>query len=175
MHSKTRIAALIAALMFGAQAGVAAIEEIASVEMSEAVEQRAEALPSEPEATAEAAAAPERIASAETAAPLASEQRPGFAQTAASTVRSWYDRFLIALSSSTPPPVFPDGADGDVHTWLMPTQIAYFERLEQQRLASLQPQLEPQAEAQPAAVEAQAQEASASLLVAHDAAASAAR
>lgn len=175
MHSKTRIAALIAALMFGAQAGVAAIEETASVEMSEAVEQRAEALPAEPAATPEPAAAPERIASAETATPAASGQRPGFAQTAASTVRSWYDRFLIALNSSTPPPVFPDGAEGDVHTWLMPTQIAYFEQLEQQRLASLQPQLEPQAEAQPAAAEVQAQGGSTELMAAHDTAASAVR
>lgn len=170
MHPKTRIAVLIAALIFGAQAGVAAIEETASIEMTEAVEQQTEATPVE---SAEPAAAPERIASAEPAAPPVSEQRPGIVQSAAATVRSWYDRFLIALSSSTPPPVFPEGANGDVDTWLMPIQVAYFERLEQQRLASLQPQPAPQAEVQPAAIEAGAQTGSAELTMAHDAAVSA--
>ena len=172
MPSKTRIAVLIAALMFGAQAGVAAIEEIASVEMSEAVEQRADALPAEPAATD---TAPERIASADTAAPAASEQSPGFAQSAAATARGWYDRFVIAFASSTPPPVFPSSYDAEVEMPLMPTQIAYFERLEQQMLASLQPQPAPQAEAQPAAAEVQSQYGSTNLVAAHDAAAGAVR
>jgi hypothetical protein len=166
MHSKTRIAALIAALMFGAHAGVAAIEESATVEMSEAVEQPAEALAAEPAAAPEPAPGPERIASAETAAPRASEPDPGLAQTAATTVRSWVDRFMVAFRNSTPPPVFPTSNDAEVEMWLMPTQIAYFERLEQQRLASLQPQ----AEVQPAAPEVQSQYGSTNLVAAHDAA-----
>lgn len=132
MHSKTRIAALIAALMFGAQAGVAALEETASVEVSEAVEQRAEALPAEPAATPEPAAAPERIASAETAAPPPSEQAADTGQSAVSRVRSWFGRFMTALRSGTPPPTFPEGSHGERWTPL-PAQLAYFEQLERER------------------------------------------
>jgi hypothetical protein len=165
MHPKTRIAVLIAALMFGAQAGVAAIEESTSLELAEAADQPTEVAP------AESTAAPEVIASAEPAAPPDTAQRPAAAPPATATVRNWYDRIVIALSSGTPPPVFPEGSNGDADTWLMPIQIAYFERLEQQRLARLQPQ----GEAQPAAAEVHAQAGNADLQAAHDAAASAIR
>ena len=148
MHSKTRIAALIAALVFGAQAGIAAIEDAQSVEMTQAAEPRAETLAAAPSATPEPIAAP-------AAAPA-----PASEKSAASTVRGWYDRFAIALGKTAPPSVFPEGADGDVNTWLMPTQIAYFEQLEQRRLASLQPQ--------PAAAQVQAQYGSTNLVAAHE-------
>jgi hypothetical protein len=143
--------------------------------MPEAVEQQAEALPAEPVATPAPVAAPERIAAADTAAPPASGERPGPAQSAASTVRSWYDRFVIALKSSTPPPVFPTSNDAEVEMWLLPTQVAYFERLEQQRLASLQPQPGAPDSVQPAAAEVQSQHGSTNLMAAHDSAASAVR
>jgi hypothetical protein len=175
MHSKTRIAALVAALVFGAQAGVAAIEELAPAEPSDAVVERADAAPAEPAAIPEPAAAPERIASAGSAAPSASEPSPGFAQATATAVRGWYDRFTVALRNSTPPPVFPSSNDAEVEMWLMPTQIAYFERLEQQRLASLQPQPQAPAAAQPAAAEVQSQYGTTNLVAAHEVAAGAVR
>lgn len=142
MHPKTRIAVLIAALMLGAQAGVAAIEETQSLEMTtEAAEPQADATPIEPAATTEPAAASAPAATAEPAAPSVADRAAGFMQSTASRVRGWWDQFVTAFRSGaqgaraglTPPSTFPQGADGDVHTWLMPTQMAYLEQLEQQR------------------------------------------
>jgi hypothetical protein len=154
MHSKTRIAALIAALVFGAQVGIAAMEDAKSVESTQAVEQKTDTLAAAPAAAAEPAAAP--------AAPEKSA-----VSSATDAVKSWYGRFVATIGKgvTAPPSVFPEGADGDVHTWLMPTQIAYFEQLEQRRLASLQPQ----PEAQPAAAQVQAQDGSTNLVAAHEA------
>ena len=150
MHTRTRIAALIAALVFGAQVGIAAIDDAQSVEMTQAGEPRVETLAAAPAATPEPAAAP---------APQKAQEK-----SATDTMRGWYDQFVIALGKTAPPSVFPEGADGDVHAWLMPTQIAYFEQLEQRRLASQQPQ----PAAQPAAAQVQAQYGNTNLVAAHE-------
>lgn len=162
MHSKTRIAALVAALVFGAQAGIAAMEDAKSVESTQAVEQKTDTLAAAPGAATEPAAAP--------AAPEKSA-----VSSATDAVKGWYGRFVAGIGKgvTAPPSVFPEGADGDVHTWLMPTQIAYFEQLEQRRLASLQPQTP--AEIQPAETQVQAQHGTTNLVSAHDAAAGAMR
>ena len=152
MHSKTRIAAVIAALVFGAQVVVAANESAQSVEVTQAAEPRSDMLAAAPSAAAEPAAAP--------AAPEKSAM-----SSATDTVKGWYGRFVAGIGKgvTAAPSVFPEGADGDVHTWLMPTQVAYFEQLEQRRLASLQPA------AQPAEAQVQAQYGNTNLVAAHEA------
>lgn len=140
MNHKTRIAVLIAALMLGTQAGVAAIEGTDASEQAQAAEQRVEAIPVEPVAAVEPAATSEQepVAAAEPAAPSMTEKAVGFMQTTASRVRDWFDRFVTALRSGassgiTPPPTFPEGSEGEELPTLLPAQVAYFERLEQER------------------------------------------
>ena len=156
MYTKSRIAVLVAAIVFGTQVGVAAMEENAATDAG----RRSEALSAEPVAKGE----PVTIASADTTAPRKAEASPGIVEKTTATMRGWYDRAALAFRNSTPPPTFPTSYDAEVEMPLMPTQVAYFERLEQQRLARVQP-------AQEAGIaSASAPAGTSELLMAHEAA-----
>jgi hypothetical protein len=134
LNRKTRIAALIAALAFGT-AGIAAIEQSQSNEVVEAAEQapgESAQTTAVEQAPAETAAAPDPAAAVEPA-PAKDAGAPATAPAPAVVAqpRSWFSRLLAAIRSGKPVDLFQAQAETE---WpLLPSQMAYFERLEQSR------------------------------------------